>query len=80
MAAKDLLFLFDDGSGAMKLKRGKIHKYLGMQLDFSVAGQVKIIMFDYIQETLEDFHKYNPHKIFSRTPAADHLFKVRDDQ
>ena len=34
--------LFDDGLGAMKLKRGKIHKYLGMQLDFTVAGQVKI--------------------------------------
>ena len=41
--------LFDDGSGAMKLKRVKIHEYLGMQLDFSVAGQVKITMFDYIQ-------------------------------
>ena len=41
--------LFDDGSGAMELKRGKIHEYLGMQLDFSVAGQVKITMFDYIQ-------------------------------
>ena len=24
--------LFDDGSGAMKLKRGKIHEYLGMFL------------------------------------------------
>ena len=41
--------LFDDGSGAMKLKRGKIHEYLGMQLDFSVACQVKMTMFDYIQ-------------------------------
>ena len=38
--------LFDDGLGAMKLKHGKIHEYLGMQLDFSVAGQVKITMFD----------------------------------
>ena len=44
--------LFDDGPGAMKLKRGKIHKYLGMQLDFSIAGQVKIKMFGYIQEML----------------------------
>ena len=34
--------LFDDGLGAMKLKGGKIHEYLGMQLDFTVAGQVKI--------------------------------------
>ena len=65
--------LFDDGSGAMKLKRGKIHEYLGMQLDFSVAGQVKITMFDYIQEMLEDFHKFNPNKTISRTPADDHL-------
>ena len=45
--------LFDDGSGAMKLRRGKIHEYLGMQLDFSVLGQVKITMFDYIKKCLK---------------------------
>ena len=72
--------LFDEGSGAMKLKRGKIHEYLGMQLNFSVAGQVKITMCDYIQEMLEDFHKYEPSKTVSRTPASDHLLKVQDDQ
>ena len=72
--------LFDDGLGAMKLKRGKIHEYLGMQLDFSVAGQVKITMFDYIQEMLEDFQLFNPNKTISHTPAADHIFKVRGDQ
>ena len=72
--------LFDDGPGAMKLKQGKIHEYLVMQLDFSVAGQFKITMFGYIQEMLEDFHKFDPNKTISRTPAADRLFKVRDDQ
>ena len=72
--------LFDDGLGAMKLKRRKIHEYLGMQLDFFVAGQVKITMFGYIQEMLEDFHRFDPSKTVYRTPAADHLFKVRDDQ
>ena len=51
-----------------------------MQLDFSVVGQVKITMFDYIQEMLEDFHEFYPNKTISRTPAADHIFKVRDDQ
>ena len=51
-----------------------------MQLDFSLAGQVKITMFDYIQEMLEDFHKFDPNKTIPRTPAADHLFKVRDDK
>ena len=29
---------------------------------------------------LEDFHKFDPSKTASRTPAVDHLFKVRDDQ
>ena len=72
--------LFDDGLGAMKLKRGKIHEYLGMQLDFSVVGQVKITMFNYIQEILEYFHKFDPNKTIYRTTAADHLLKVRDDQ
>ena len=64
----------------MKLKQGKIHKYLGMQIDFSVLGQVKITMFDCIQEILEDFHKFDPNKSISCTPAADNLLKVRDDQ
>ena len=64
----------------MKLKRGKIHEYLGMQLDFSIAGQVKITMFDYIQEMLKGFHKFDPSKTVSCTPVADHLFKARADQ
>ena len=51
-----------------------------MQLDFSVVGQVKITMFDYIREMLEDFHKFDPNITISRTPAADHIFKVRDYQ
>ena len=29
---------------------------------------------------LEDFHKFDPNKTISRTPAPDNLFKVRDDQ
>ena len=37
-------------------------------------------MFDYIQEMLEDFYRFDPSKTVSRTPAANHLFKVRDDQ
>jgi hypothetical protein len=27
--------IFEDGSGVMKVHRGKVHKYLGMSLDFS---------------------------------------------
>ena len=34
--------IFDDGSGAMKVHCGKVHKYLGMLLDFSHKGQCRV--------------------------------------
>jgi hypothetical protein len=40
--------IFEDGSGAMTVSRGKIHKYLVMTLDYSVPGQVKITMLEYV--------------------------------
>ena len=39
--------IFEDGSGAVKVHRGKVHKYLGMTLDFS-KGQCIVAMFDYL--------------------------------
>jgi hypothetical protein len=35
--------IFEDGSGATMVSRGKTHKYLGMTLDYTVHGQVKIV-------------------------------------
>jgi hypothetical protein len=49
--------IFEDGSGAMPVSRGKIHKYIGMPLDYSVPGQVKIAMLDYVDEILAAFDK-----------------------
>ena len=46
---------------------------------FSISGEVKITMTPYIREVIEDFSKYDPGSKTARTPAADHLFKVRDD-
>jgi hypothetical protein len=40
--------IFEDGSGAMKVHRGKVHKYLGMTLDFSHKGQCIVTMHDYL--------------------------------
>ena len=36
--------IFKDGSRKMTVSRGKVHKYLGMTLDYTVSGQVKITM------------------------------------
>jgi hypothetical protein len=49
--------IFEDGSRSMTVSQGKIHKYLGMTLDYSVPGQVKITMIDYIYEILAAFDK-----------------------
>ena len=45
------------GSVTIKVKFGKVHKYLGMTLDYYTVGQVKITTLDYIDEILVAFDK-----------------------
>ena len=72
--------IFEDGSGEMTVSRGKVHKYLGMTLDYSVRGQIKISMYDYIEEILTAFDKAEPKCAGTKTSAApDNLFKVNED-
>ena len=52
--------IFENGSGEMKVHRGKVHKYLGMTLDFSTKKQVKISMIDYIKEIIDAWDKAAP--------------------
>jgi hypothetical protein len=69
--------IFEDGSGAMTMSRGKIHKYLDMTLDYTARGQVKITMFKYVDEILTAFDKAEPKGGGTKTSAApDSLFKV----
>jgi hypothetical protein len=53
---------------------GKIDEYLGMEIDYSMKGKVKISMIEYVENMLKDF----PEKIKSTdtaiTPASDGLF------
>ncbi len=44
--------IFEDGSGEMKVHRGKVHKYHGMSLDFSHKGQCRVTMYDYLDGIL----------------------------
>jgi hypothetical protein len=69
--------IFEYGTGSMTVSRGTIHKYLGMNLDYTVRGQVKITMFDYVEEILTDFYKAETKGCGTKTSAApDSLFKV----
>ena len=57
--------------------RGKVHEYLGMTIDFSDAGKVKITMYDYVDEMISEL----PTEMIgeSATPASSHLFEIRED-
>ena len=54
--------------------RGKKHDYLGMLVDFTEKGKVKIDMIKYVESMIEDF----PVKInkISKTPAAENLLDI----
>jgi hypothetical protein len=77
----DIIEMIDNKFGKeapITITRGGIHDYLGMMLDFSEQGKVKIKMLDYVKKMLADL----PDKMASEapTPAANHLFAVNDNQ
>ncbi|CAJ1929696.1 unnamed protein product [Cylindrotheca closterium] len=61
---------------ACTIVRGKIHRYLGMTLDFLVKGKLKIRMDDYVKNMLEDFPiKFNKDSK-QETPAGNNLLEA----
>ena len=72
---KEYESIFKYGSGKMTVSIGKVHKYLGMTLDYTVRGQVQITMIDFLDEVLIDFDKAEPKGGGTKTSAApDHIF------
>ena len=57
---KEYESIFEDGSGKMTVSRGKVHKYLGMTLDYTVRGQVQITIIDFLEKFLIAFDKAEP--------------------
>ena len=57
--------------------RGEIHKYVGMTIDFSDVGKVKITMYDYIDEMISELPTEMIGK--SATPSSNRLFGIRED-
>jgi hypothetical protein len=60
----------------LTITRGKIHDYLGMTLDYSEPGVVKINMVDYVKKIIDEMAE-NMHGT-ATSPAADHLFKITE--
>ena len=57
--------------------RGKRHDYLGMWIDYSILGEVRISMEEYLRGVLDDFPEDTTET--PKTPSASNLFNVRDD-
>jgi hypothetical protein len=69
--------IFEDGSCAMTVSRGKINTYFGMTLYYTVRGQVKRTMFDYVDDILAAFSKAEPKGGGTKSSGApENLFKV----
>jgi hypothetical protein len=58
----------------LTVKRGKLHDYLGMTLDYSEPGCVKVDMTDYVTKILDE----TPEDMegTATSPASAHLFKI----
>ena len=56
--------------------RGKIHDYLGMVLDYSTEGKVKIRMVDYVKKMIDEVPPEMDGSAV--TPAAPYLFEVSE--
>jgi len=61
----------------MSVTRGKVHKYLGMDLDYTGDKCVKISMIKYVDKVIKDF----PEKVTNKlaTLASDLLFDISED-
>jgi hypothetical protein len=61
----------------VSVTRGKMHGYLGMTLDYTEPGKVKIKMDDYVKNLIDDA----PENMIgtAATPGANHLFDVNEN-
>ena len=58
--------------------RGKVHEYLGMDIDWAtVPGTMIVSIIKYLFKVMEEFPKII--KGTRSSPAGDHLFRVQED-
>jgi hypothetical protein len=62
--------------GKVTATLGKLHDYLGMQLDYRKQGKLKINMTKYVESMLNNFPVQLRKKDVAKTPAGDNLFNL----
>jgi hypothetical protein len=84
--------IFEDGSGGMKVRCGKVHNYVGMRMDYSTKGEVHLTMPKHMDDLLTTF-EHSRKKVekgfvlvtkvtrsrLQRTPAPTDIFVVNEE-
>ena len=76
-AAKFLQYFRNIYGDCMNVHRGKVHDYLGMDLDINTVNMLKVGMIKYIKKIHTDFPE--DIKSVAAMLATEHLFDVRED-
>jgi len=74
---EEVIQMIEGRFGAMTQSHGSKLNYLGMDVQFTNEGTVKIMMSEYLQEAFDLFPE-DVSKIVN-SPAADHLFDINPD-
>ncbi|CAJ1967284.1 unnamed protein product [Cylindrotheca closterium] len=75
---EDFFTWINEGYGGLKevtCTRGRVHTYLGMTLDYSKKGKLKIRMDDYVQRMLDEFSVKFKEDDKQETPAGNNLLE-----
>ena len=66
--------MYKDKVGKVKELRGKVHDYLGMELDFLNNGEVQVKMIRYVKEMVASYPNQSEVQKAVVLPASDSLF------
>ena len=64
-----------DSKDPQTVTRGKIHKYLGMTIDFTLEVECSITQYDFFKKMWKDLDE-DLKDSYQNKPAADFLFKI----
>jgi hypothetical protein len=73
-----LCYLGDIYGPKLNMHTGKKHDYLGVDMECNDDGVLDLVLIKYLQNFIKDFSELITGR--AATPAADHLFNVRDEK
>ena len=76
-AISDVITWLESIYGELDASRGTKHQYLGMDLDYSDEGKVKMITEQFTRKVIEEFP--DPLTTTADSPAGENLFTVSDN-